>query len=92
MRQFGNVSIASETTKIEEDLALDRAYELASSVQRSILELFYTFSDVKINITENADGTSDVSFSEKISRIKEVWGEEFSEIMNNFKTFVSLIT
>ncbi len=82
------VSIASKTTKIEQDLALDRAYELATSVEKSIIELFYAFSDVSISIIKNPDGTADVKFAEKISRKKEEWNKVFSEVMNNFKTFV----
>lgn len=82
------VNISSKTTKIDKDIAMERAYNLASSVEKSILDIYYTNSDAKVNITENPDGTSNVTFIENISSREDPWGQQFLQTMNNFKTFV----
>jgi len=82
------VAVTDKTTRIDKDIALDRAYELSNSVEKSILELFSGFSDVRINITRNPDGTSNATFIENISSREDPWGQNFAQVMNNFKTFV----
>lgn len=82
------VAITDKTTRIDKDIALDRAYELSNSVEKSILDIFSTFSDIRINITQNPDGTSNATFIENISSREEPWGQNFAQVINNFKTFV----
>jgi len=67
--------------------SLDRLYDLSSSVENSLLQIFNLYSDVNATITQNPDNTTNVSITERIIR-KEDWGEEFEEEVKNFETFV----
>jgi hypothetical protein len=73
----------------EENFVLDRIHDLSVSVEKSIREIFSFYYDVNITIEKyNADGTLNVTFTEKISRERDDWGEEFSRKIENFKNFV----
>lgn len=73
--------------RVSELGSLDRLFDLSSSVQTGIKEIFEIYADFNLSIKESTDSTN-VSFTENISRTQEDWGEELEEKMNNFKSYV----
>ncbi len=68
--------------------SLDRLFDLSGSVENSLLQIFNLYSDARAIIEQNPDGTTNVSIIEKISNVKEDWGKEFEEEVENFEIFV----
>lgn len=81
------VFFARATFDFDETIASDRIGDLSNSITSSIKEILYFYYDSLITITRGED-TVNVTFSEDISRDKDEWGEEFSEKIQNFQTFV----
>ncbi len=71
-----------------ENTLASRVYDLSNSVELSIKKIILFYYDLNIEIVRDPDGYVNVSFNEKISRNKNDWGEEFSEKIDKFKTFV----
>ena len=65
----------------------DRAFDAYFSVENGIIEILNSYSDVNVSIIDQGS-TSDVSFTETITRDRDKWGIEFSEKIELFKNYV----
>lgn len=79
-------TLSGKQVNLEKSFILDRIYDLSNSIESSIKEIFDYYYDSKILIEEG--NKINVTFTENISGDKDTWGNEFNNIINNFKSFV----
>lgn len=65
----------------------DRLFDAYFSVENSIIKILNSYSDVNVSIVDQGS-TSDVSFTETITRERDRWGIEFGEKIELFKNYV----
>jgi hypothetical protein len=79
--------ISGNTTRIEKDLASERSYELSTSVEQGIIELFNNFSNVNVSVIKEPSGRVSVMVTEKLTS-KDIWGAEFLDRLKKFASFI----
>src|SRR3989338_3805603 len=75
--------IANSRLSMDESFALERIGELSGSIEQSIEKIFHAYYEADVRI-DKAGNSTNVTFSDVISRDGDEWGEEFSEKIENF--------
>lgn len=68
--------------------ALDRLFDLSSSVEKGVLSIFrlHVFMDMEVAV--NSDNTYNITVTDRLSRTEGKLGSKFNSQIENFKTFV----
>lgn len=79
-------TLANVQVNMEQSFIMDRIYDLSTSVESGIRDIFY-FYNCNISM-EKSDSTINITFIENITANKTTWGKEFNTTIGNFKSFI----